>query len=124
MKRLFVMLLLSAFAVPGFSQTVNGEPLSAIESPYLLIMGTQKLLSPAVTIQVDFGQFGASRVFKKKSEVRIMDENKSLVEFNSMVDALNFFTKYNYEFVDAYAISVSGEMGGTQNVYHWLLKRK
>jgi hypothetical protein len=119
MKKLFLILLLVVFALPGFSQTVNGEQLSEIESPYLLIMGTQKFLGQTIMINVDFGQFGASKVIKTKSEVKILDEAKRPVEFNSMIDALNFFIKYNYEFVDAYAITV-----GNQNVYHWLLKRK
>jgi hypothetical protein len=126
MKKLFLILLLGVFALPGFSQTVNGEQLSEIESPYLLLIGTQKFIGPTVTIEVDFGQFGASKTFKSKNEVKILDADKRPVEFNSMVDALNFFTKYNYEFVNAYAITVggSGLGGGNQNVYHWLLKRK
>lgn len=123
MKKLFLILFLSAFAIPSFSQTVNGQPISEIESPYLLIMGTQKLLGPTVTVEVDLGQEGISKIFKKKEQVKILDADNNPIEFNSMVGALNFFAQYNYEFVDAYAISVSNGMG-YQNVYHWLLKRK
>jgi len=36
-----------------------------------------------------------------------------------MIDALNFMSKNEYEFVQAYALTV-----GNQNVYHYLMKKK
>lgn len=47
------------------------------------------------------------------------DENGKNIEFNSMVDAMNYFGKQGWEFVQAYAVTM-----GNQNVYHWLLKKK
>lgn len=62
------------------AQTINGLAISDIKSPYMLLMGTQRLLGPTVTIEVDFGEAGASKVFKKNSEVKILDENNRLIE--------------------------------------------
>ncbi|HLO43950.1 MAG TPA: hypothetical protein VK175_06420 [Leadbetterella sp.] len=125
MKRLFysMVFLFCSIGVVN-AQSVNGVALKDIDTPYLLIMGVGKILQPKVTIDVDFGQKVSSKFFKDKEEVKILDEAGKLVEFNSMIDALNFFTKFGYEFVDAYAITVSSAMGGSQNVYHWLLKKK
>jgi hypothetical protein len=36
-----------------------------------------------------------------------------------MVDAMNYFGKQGWEFVQAYAVTM-----GNQNVYHWLLKKE
>lgn len=125
MKRLIYSLMFLFCSIGASnSQSVNGVALKDIDTPYLLIMGVGKILQPKVTVDVDFGQKVSSKFFKDKEEVKILDETGKLVEFNSMIDALNFFTKLGYEFVDANAISVSSQMGGSQNVYHWLLKKK
>ena len=49
----------------------------------------------------------------------IRDENDKAVEFNSMIDALNFMTANGYEFVQAYAFSVASG----PNVYHYLMRK-
>jgi hypothetical protein len=124
MKKVVCFLMVVFSVVSANGQSVNGVNLKDIDTPYLLIMGVGKLLSPRVSVEVDFGQKVSSKFFKDNKEVKILDENGKLVEFNSMVEALNFFTMYNYEFVNAYAITVNSMTGGTQNVYHWLMKKK
>ncbi|MFT7033093.1 MAG: hypothetical protein ACJA2S_001594 [Cyclobacteriaceae bacterium] len=39
-----------------FSQTVNDIPIKDIDVDYIQIVGTSKLLSNKVTIEIDFGQ--------------------------------------------------------------------
>jgi hypothetical protein len=124
MKKAFCLLMMLLCVKMANGQSVNGVNLKDIDTPYLLIMGVGKLFSPKVSVEVDFGQKVSSKLFKDSKEVKILDENGKLVEFNSMVEALNFFTIYNYEFVNAYAISVNSMTGGTQNVYHYLMKKK
>jgi len=68
-----------------------------------------------VTIQIDFGQ--ENKIFSTK-DTQVKDKNGKLVVFNSMIDALNFLSSNNYQFVNAYAITI-----GSQNVYHYLLKK-
>jgi hypothetical protein len=80
-------------------------------------------LGPTVTIEVDFGEAGASKVFKKNSEVKILDENNRLIEVTTMVEAANFFYNYGYEFVSSNSFATGNGLNGT-NVYHWLLKKK
>jgi hypothetical protein len=99
-----------------FSQTVNDIPIKDIDVDYIQIVGTSKLLSNKVTIEIDFGQ---ENKYWSAKDTQVKDENGKLVVFNSMIDALNFLNKNGYEFVDAYAITI-----GNQNVYHFMLKKK
>ncbi len=98
------------------AQTVNDIPISEIDVEYVQIVGTAKLLSNKVTIQIDFGQ--ENKVFKTK-DTQVRDKDGRLMVFYSMIDALNFMSKNGYDFVEAYAVTI-----GNQNVYHYLLKKR
>jgi hypothetical protein len=99
-----------------FSQTVNDIPLKTIDVDYIQIVGTSKLLSNKVSIEIDFGQENKYWVNK---DTQVKDENGKLMIFNSMIDALNFMSKNGYEFVNAYTITISN-----QNIYHYILRKK
>jgi hypothetical protein len=111
----FALILITTSAVKA--QTVNDIPLKDIDVEYVQIVGTSRLLSNKLTIEIDFGQ--ENKLFSSDKDTRIKDVNGKNMIFNSMIDALNFMTKNAYEFVQAYAFSV-----GNQNVYHYLLRRK
>jgi hypothetical protein len=100
---------------PKIKGAVYGNELNSGIYDYCLIVGTANLLQTKVTIEVDFGQ--------KKTmwyRQRYMDESTGKPKvFNSMIDAINFFSQNGWEFVDAYAITMQ-----YNNVYHYLLKRK
>jgi hypothetical protein len=99
------------------AQTVNDTPLKDIDVEYVQILGTSKLLSTKLTIEIDFGQ--RTKFFSSGKETIVKDIDGKAVDFNSMIDALNFMSKNGYEFANAYAITV-----GNQNVYHYLLRNK
>ena len=85
---------------------------------YCELVGTGRLLSNKVTVQIDFGQ-----VTKFFSDNRYKDPTTGKpVIFNSMIDALNFMGKDGWEFVQAYIVT-EGSGTGSQNVYHFLLKK-
>lgn len=109
------VLTLSSFAY-SFSQTVNDIPIKDIDVEYIQIVGTAKLMSNKVSIQIDFGQENS---YWSNKDAIVKDETGKKVEFNSMIDALNFMSKNGYKFVQAYTITV-----GNQNVYHYLMKKK
>ena len=114
-KILLVLILFSAASFKVKSQSINGIPLADIDVEYVQIVGTTKLLSTKVTIELDFGQH--NKVFSKKDS-QLVDANGKKIVFYSMIDALNFMNNNGYNFVNAYAITV-----GNQNVYHYLLKK-
>ena len=111
-----IILFLSLTAAIISAQSVNGVSLDSLESQYIRIVGTQKFLSTQVNVDLEFGQ--RVRALSNK-EKRVLDDNGKPVTLNSMIDALNFFDQYGYEFVTAYVITVSN-----QNVYHYLMRRK
>lgn len=81
---------------------------------YCELLGTSKFLSTKVSVSVDFGQ--ESGFFRN---TKMVDSAGNVIEFNSMVDAMNFFGEKGWDFVQAYVVTI-----GNQNVYHWLLKRE
>lgn len=115
-KTLFILLTIGLFGLSNaYSQTVNDVLVKDIDVQYIQIVGTSQLLSNKVTIEIDFGQL--NKVFSSK-DTQVKDENGKLVKFNSMIDALNFFSKNGYKFVNAYAIAI-----GSQNVYHYIMEK-
>ncbi len=114
--KLILTFLILFLTTVSFTQSVNGKNISELDAEYIQIVGSKKLLSNKVNVQIDFGQ--VDKIFKAK-DTQIKDENGKLTTFNSMIDALNFMSKAGYEFVNAYAISV-----GNQNVYHYMLRKK
>jgi len=114
-----ILLTLSFTCILGlsaaFSQTVNDIPIKDVDVEYIQIVGTSKLLSNKVTIEIDFGQ---ENKFWSAKDTQVKDENGKLVVFNSMIDALNFMSSNGYVFVDAYAITISN-----QNVYHYMMRK-
>ena len=114
------VILLGLFVISSFAlnaQTVNDIPVKDIDVEYLQIVGTSKLFSTKLTIQIDFGQ--RTRLFSLGKETIVKDEDGKALDFNSMIDALNFMSKNGFEFVTAYVLTL-----GNQNVYHYLLRNK
>ena len=99
------------------SQTINGVPLKEVDVEFVQIVGTAKLLSTQLSIQIDFGQ--RTKLFTANKETLLRDEQGNPLILNSMMDALNFMSKNGYDFLDAYALT-----NGSQNVYHFLLQKR
>tara|TARA_B100000401_G_scaffold351724_1_gene249344 strand:- start:316 stop:669 length:354 start_codon:yes stop_codon:yes gene_type:complete len=115
----YTLVLIFILLSIGYSQTVNGIPISEIDTEYIQIVGTEGLIKKKVSIEIDYGQNEQGKFFQKRKNLVIKDENDEELKFNSMIGALNFMHKYGYDFVNAYAVST-----GNQNVYHYLLKKK
>ncbi|MBL7830145.1 MAG: hypothetical protein JNK41_03895, partial [Saprospiraceae bacterium] len=99
------------------AQSINDIPLAEINVEYIQIVGTSKLFSNKLTIQIDFGQ--ENKFWTGQGDNRIKDVNGKVINFNTMIDALNFLSENGYEFINAYAIATPN-----QNVYHYILKRQ
>lgn len=107
MKKLFAVLVISMFCFAAFAQT-------APKYVYCDIIGYNKMLSNKVTVKVDFGEHT-----KAFADNRMKDPQTGKAKvFNSMVDALNFMSKYGWEFEQAYTVLV-----GEINYQHYLMKK-
>ena len=109
MKKLVVVMLVAV----AMCSTARSQ-----EYIYCQIVGTGKILSNKVTVEIDFGQ--QTKLFTDK---RLRDEKGNVVVFNSMVDAMNYMGSDGWEFMQAYVVTVDTGMS-KQNVYHWLLKKR
>lgn len=116
MIRLLLLILSFCFAILSYGQTVNDIPIKDIAVEYVQIVGTAKLLSSKMKIDIDFGQ--RDKLFKTK-DTQIKDKAGKALVLNSMIDALNFMVENGYEFVQAYAVVIAN-----QNVYHYLLRKQ
>ncbi len=117
MNKLLLSAIILVSSLTIKAQTVNDIPLTDIDVEYVQIVGTSKLLSTKLTIQIDFGQ--RTKLLSSGKETIVKDADGKALDFNSMIDALNFMSKNGYGFVTAYAITI-----GNQNVYHYLLRNK
>ena len=104
--KLFFLALtfLSSFSFLN-AQTVNGKPISEIDVDYIELTGATRFLSNKVNIEIDFGQ--TDKLFSSK-DTEIRDENNKRVKFNSMIEAVNFFSKNGYAYIDGSSFSVDG----------------
>lgn len=115
MKKSILIILMLFFGTSAYSQSES----DSLKQVYCQIIGTAKILSNKVTIEIDFGQ--QIGYFKDN---RLRDEETGKVKaFNSMIDALNYMAAKGWEFQQAYTITIDSGMT-RQNVYHYLLKRK
>ena len=117
MKKIILFTIIAISGISLKAQTVNDIPIKDIDVEYVQILGTSKLFSTKLTIQLDLGQ--RTKFFSSGKETIVKDEDGKALDFNSMIDALNFMSKNGFEFVNAYVITVSN-----QNVYHYLLRNR
>ena len=108
MKRLLLTIILATMAL----LTANAQG-----RIYCELIGTQKLLSTKYNVHVDFGQ--QTHLF---SDNRLVDEKGKVIEFNTMVDAMNFMSSMGWEFEQAYVVTLGSDSSAT-HVFHWLLSK-
>lgn len=120
MKKITFTLLLLLFSISVNAQdsVPTTQPVQQTDKyMYCQIVGTAKLFSSKVTVEIDFGQ---AKGFW--SDNRLRGEDGKPIVFNSMVDAMNWMGNDGWEFMQAYVVTL-GSGTGSQNVYHWLLKK-
>jgi len=121
MKKVVFIVLMAmcvSIIVVGFAQ--NNE--SRKNYIYCELIGQEKVLSNKVKIQVDFGQ--KTSFWKGGADKMMKDNNGKAIEFNSLVDAMNYFGAQGWELVQAFAVTEPTGLNGQQNVYHWILKKE
>ena len=96
---------------------VNRIDINGMDNEFIQIIGYKKgLFNNDVIINIDYGQ--KSSYFGSRKQM-IADYRGQIIEFHSMIDALNYLTKRGWEFVDNYPMSSS-----QGSAYHYLLRRK
>lgn len=116
MKNIILTLAISMVATLSFGQvSVEGININELDIKYCQLVGYNKsLFGQNIIVTIDYGQ-----EFKLFKTQLIKNHEGKAVEFNSMVDALNFMENNGWVYTNNYAVSV-----GNSSVYHYLLRRK
>lgn len=84
---------------------------------YCEIKGTEKELSSDMKIIFDFGQNSSYSIWTNLNpKMKFVDEKGKTIEFNSMVDAMNFMSERGWKFQQAYS-TIRSE----KSIEHWIL---
>jgi hypothetical protein len=113
MKRLVLFSILLIFAVSLNAQDNKQLPIKKDSVIYCDIIGITRGYSNKTSIRIDFGKFQS---ILENSILK--DSNGKPIEFNSTIDALNYMTKLNWEFVQEF-----GQATVNESIYHFLLKK-
>jgi hypothetical protein len=94
---------------------VNLIDINGLDIEFIQIVGIQKgMFSSDVKVSIDYGQHW--KFFGKQQ--LITDNIGHQMVFNSVIAALNYFTKHGWDFVSAYPMS--SQQGAA---YHYLLRK-
>ena len=98
---------------------MNGVPIKDIDVKYIEVIGVEKAMSNKVSVRLDFGQDSKYFSANVKSMV-IKDELGKKVEFNSVVDALNFMDKLGWKFIAVYGVGLNSGVKES----HFVMKKE
>lgn len=91
------------FGLSSLSQTVNGVPLSELDVEYISIEVKQIHVKGKGFLRRVHVNFGENRVSISYNEDNILrDRSGDPINFDTMLDALNFFAKSGFELAQAY----------------------
>lgn len=106
-KLLFILMLL--FSICSFAQNV--------QTVYCEIIGSGNFSGNNIKISFDFGTEGFS--YKASEENQIVNEKGKLIQFSSMVEALNYMAARGWKLHTAFSAAVKGM--GAQETYRYIL---
>jgi len=119
---MFSLLSISVCAqyVPSDSINVALPDSTNAREIYCMILGRATNLlgmGSKCTVEVDFGE--GQGAWSGGIDNTLVDENGKAIKFKSMIDAMNFMSKFGWKFLDAYAIT----LGPNNYVYHWIMTK-
>lgn len=124
MKKQLLIISIVALSFTSKAQTINGIKISELNRPYIEMLGTQKgtFSIGKIIVTVNYGESKnfkelKSDSFKLKHLNAVLDKNGKLVIFQNMVEALNYFNNFGYEYVDS-----TYKESGSQTVIHYMLR--
>lgn len=113
----FIGTLLILSTLNSVAQTVDGVPISEIDTEYILLFDFPRKTSrsTSVNVGISFGQpFG-------NDENKIKDENGSVMSCNTIIEAVNLMYNEGYEVVTSHTHTA---FVNAPNVYYTMRKVK
>jgi hypothetical protein len=85
---------------------------------YCEIKGTERELSSKMKIIFDFGQNSSYNIWSNLNhKMEFVDNEGKVIDFNSMVDAMNYMSERGWKFLQAY----STYRNNSPAIEHWIL---
>ena len=103
MRNLLITLFLIA---PAFAFAQNDTSKYIPREQYCMLTVTNRSFSTKVYISVDYGQ--ETKYFGLNTNRAVKDSKGRIIDFNSVVDALNYMSSQGWLFVNAYPITDGG----------------
>ena len=114
-------ILITAIVISGMlvqaqekSVIVGDVNINELEIQYIELVGAQKALGKDLSISIDFGQ--RHNIWKGTP---IKDKNGEMIEFTSVVIAINYLVDNGWEYINSYSVT----SGSLQQVYHYIFKK-
>jgi hypothetical protein len=114
---LFAALLLLPALASG-QVLVNGVDINKLDVAYCQLIGVNATILSRPRVWIDYGQIGFVEINSNRQN--ISEINGQAIEFNSVIDALNFFIKNGWELVSNQVT----ETDETQRRFIYLLRKK
>jgi len=118
MKKFIITLIMFAgmFAgVSAYAQT-NEQP----HKVYCEIISTSRgMFSNKTSVELDFGQYASWW----SSDRNLVDENGKTIDFNSILDAVNYMAARGWVFEQMYVVQTFSKGDSDTPAYHWIMSK-
>jgi len=119
MKKFIITLILFAgmlFGASAYAQT-NDQP----HKVYCEIISTSRgLFSNKTSVELDFGQYASWW----SADRNLVDENGKTIDFNSILDAVNYMAARGWVFEQMYVVQTFSKGDSDTPAYHWIMSKE
>ena len=119
MKRIIFALMVFAGMLSGasaFAQTKE-QP----HKVYCEIISTSRgMFSNKTTVELDFGQYASWW----SADRNLVDENGKTIDFNSVLDAVNYMAARGWVFEQMYVVQTFTKGDSDTPAYHWIMSKE
>lgn len=119
MKRLIIaMIVLAGMLSAGASAFAQTEEPHKV---YCEIISTSRgLFSNKTSVELDFGQYASWWSADRK----LVDENGRTIDFNSILDAVNYMAARGWVFEQMYVVQTFSKGDSDTPAYHWIMSKE
>ena len=118
MKKFIITLIVFAGMLAGvsaYAQT-NEQP----HKVYCEIISTSRgMFSNKTSVELDFGQYASWW----SSDRNLVDENGKTIDFNSILDAVNYMAARGWVFEQMYVVQTFSKGDSNTPAYHWIMSK-
>ena len=119
MKRILITLIMFAGMLSGAS--VYAQTKEQPHKVYCEIISTSRgMFSNKTTVELDFGQYASWW----SADRNLVDENGKTIDFNSVLDAVNYMAARGWVFEQMYVVQTFTKGDSDTPAYHWIMSKE